>query len=89
MCNDSILSNSILKSCRLEVDTEYSEELDNLHNDYPLVSKKIEIKESMPSDFCRDIANKYNISVVEVKNILQNLGNKNNMECFYSNNLCR
>ena len=35
----------------LEVDLEYPEELHNLHNDYLFAPEKIEIKESMLSDY--------------------------------------
>ena len=35
------------EECILEVDYEYPKELHDLHNDYPLVAEKIEIKESM------------------------------------------
>ena len=37
------------KGCVLEVDLEYSKELQELHNDYPLATDKIEIKRGMLS----------------------------------------
>ena len=40
----------------LEVDLEYPDKLHKLHNDYPLVSEKLEISRSMLSKFCSDIA---------------------------------
>lgn len=67
MCSDLISSNSNLKSCRLEVDTKYSERLCNLHNDQPLVAEKIEISKSILSDYCRYIANNDKILVAKVK----------------------
>ena len=39
----SPISNSS-KGCVLEVDLEYSKELQELHNDYPLAPNKIEMK---------------------------------------------
>ena len=37
------------KGCVLEVDLEYSKELQELHNDYPLATDKIKIKTGMLS----------------------------------------
>ena len=43
-------SNS-LKGCILKVDLEYPKELHELHNDFPLVPDKIEIKREMLSSY--------------------------------------
>ena len=43
---------NIIKGWISKVVLEYSEELQNLLNDYPLVTEKIEIKESVLSNYC-------------------------------------
>ena len=60
----------------LEVDLEYPDELHELHNDYPLAPEKLAISSDMLSKFCKEIANKYEIKVADVKNLIPNLGNK-------------
>ena len=50
--------------------------LNDFQNDYLLAPGKIEIKESMLSDYFREIANKQNFSVGGVKELVPNLGNK-------------
>ena len=52
-----------LKGCVLEVDLEYSKELRELHNDYPLAPDKIEIKKEMLSKFQLKIADLYSASI--------------------------
>ena len=55
-----------LKGCVLEVDLEYSKELRELHNDYPLAPDKIEIKKEMLSKFQLKIADLYSPSIGNV-----------------------
>ena len=43
----------------LEPDVEYPDELQVLHNDYPLTSEKLEISRDMLSKFCNNIANEH------------------------------
>ena len=40
----------------LEVDLEYPQELNYIHNDYPLASEKINIPKEQVSDYCLKIA---------------------------------
>ena len=47
----------------LEVDLEYCKELHNIHSDYPLCPKKVEVKYEMLSNYCKDIADRYDIKV--------------------------
>ena len=47
----------------LEVDLEYSKELHDIHNDYPLTPEKIDIQKECLSDYCLKIANEHNITI--------------------------
>ena len=62
----------------LEVDLEYPEELHVLHNDYPLAPEKLAISYDMLSDYCRKIADEFEIKVGDVKKLIPNLGHKTN-----------
>ena len=62
-----------------EVDLEYTSELHDLHNDYPIAPKKLEISQDMLPKCCSDIANKYGIKIGGVNKFVPNLGNKKNM----------
>ena len=68
-----------------EVDLEYSDELHELHNDYPLVPEKIAVSSDMLSNYCKKIADKYEIKVGNVKKLIPNLGNKTNYVGHYRN----
>ena len=65
-------TNNSSKRCVLEVDIEYPKELKELHNDYPLVSEKIEMKKEMFSNYQLKIDNLYNILIVTVKKLVPN-----------------
>ena len=67
----------------LEVDLEYPDELYELHSDYPLVSEKLAIPYEMLSDYCKKVADKYEIKVGNVKKLIPNLGNKTNYVLHY------
>ena len=69
----------------LEVDHEYSDELHELHNDYPLAPEKLAISSDMLSKYCKTIADKYEIKVGDVKKLIPNLGNKTNYVVHYRN----
>ena len=59
----------------LEVNLECPDELHELHNDYSLAPEKLAV--SMLLANCKTIADKYDIKVGDVKNLIPNLGNKN------------
>ena len=52
----------------LEVDLEYPDELYVLHSDQPLAPEKLAIPYGMLSDYCKKIADKYEINFGDVKN---------------------
>ena len=73
------------KGLILEVDLEYPEELHNLHNDYPLGPEKVKVTENMLSEYCKNIAKKYNISTGLVNKLIPTLSNKEKYVLHYRN----
>ena len=71
------ISEKIPKAYNFEVDLEYPDELHVLHNDYPLAPEKLAIPYDMLSDYCKKIADEYDL--------VPNLGNKTNYLLYYRN----
>ena len=69
----------------LEVDFEHPDELHALHNDYPLAPEKLAITYDMLSDYCKKIADDYEIKLGDVRKLIPNLGNKTNYVLHYRN----
>ena len=69
----------------LKVDLKYPKELHVLHNDYPLVPEKFAISYDMLSDYCKKIADEYEIKVGDVIKLIPNLYNKTNCVLHYRN----
>ena len=67
------------------VDFEYPKELHDIHNDYPLAPEKINIQKEWLSDYCSEIANEQNITIVSVKKLVTNIKDKNNYLIHYRN----
>ena len=61
----------------LDLDLDYPDELNDLHNDYPLVGKKIKVKKEMLSDYQLQIIEHNNFFLGKNKKLFPNLGNKN------------
>ena len=69
----------------LEVNLEYPDELHELHNDYPLAPEKLAVSSDMLSNYCKKIADKYEIKVGDIKKIIPNLGNRTRYVLHYRN----
>ena len=73
------------KGIMLEVDLKYPKELHDLHNDYPLAAEKIKVTNDMLSEYCKNISDKYNISIGLVHKLIPTLSNKKNYVLHYRN----
>ena len=56
-----------------------------MHNDYPLAPEKLAIPYDMLSDYCKKLADKYEIKISDVKKLIPNLGNRANYVLHYRN----
>ena len=73
------------KGLILEVDLEYAIELHDLHNDYPVASEKLNVSNNMLSEYCKTIAEKYNISIGLVRKLIPMLKDKKEYVLNYQN----
>ena len=73
------------KGLILEVDLEYPNELHDIHNDYPLAPEKVKVTENMLSNYCKKIADKYNISAGLVHKLIPTLSKKEKYVLHYRN----
>ena len=69
----------------LEVDSEYPQELHDIHNDYPLAPEKITVPKEWVSDYCLKTANAHYVTTGTVKKLVPNLMNKNDYVIHYRN----
>ena len=67
----------------LKFDLEYSNELHELHNDFPLAPEKLAVSSDILSKYCKKIADE--IKVGDVKKLIPNLDNKTNYVVHYRN----
>ena len=56
-----------------------------MYNNYPLAPEKLAISDDMLSDYCKKIADEYEIKVGDVKKLIPNLVNKTNYVLHYRN----
>ena len=56
-----------------------------MHNDYPLVPEKLEIRHNMLSNYCSSVANKNDIKIGRVNKLVPNLDNKSKCVLHYRN----
>ena len=73
------------KGLILEVDLEYPQELHDLHNDYPLGPEKVKVAKDVLSDYCKKIADKFNISSGLVHKLIPTLNDKEKYILHYRN----
>ena len=71
------------KGLILEVDLEYPRELHALHNDYPVAPEKV--SKNMLSSYCKEIAEKYKISIGQVNKLIPTLKDKKEYVLHYRN----
>ena len=69
----------------LEVDLKYPDELNNLHNDYPLAPGKLEITYDMLSNYCKKNCTQIQHKSWWCKKIVLNLSKKTNYTVHYIN----
>jgi hypothetical protein len=58
----------------LEVDLEYPDEMHDLHNGYPLAPESKEISGNMLSDYAKNIAEKFKLTIGGVRKFITSLG---------------
>ena len=73
------------KGLILDVDLEYPQELHDLHNDYPVAPEKAKVSKNMLSRYCKEIAEKYKISIGRVNKLIPTLKDKKEYVLHYWN----
>ena len=74
-----------IKGMILEVDLEYPTELHNSHNDYCVAAEKLRMTKNMLSPYCKQILEKFNIMIGQVKKLIPTLADKQKYVLHYRN----
>ena len=86
---DKILSKTLLPDNKrgyiFEVNLEYPEELHNLYNDCPLAAEKMKVTKDMLLPYCKNIQEKYGISIGQVAKLIPTLDDRKNYLLHYRN----
>ena len=61
------------KGVIIEFDLEYPQRLHELHNDYPFLAEKMKVNKNMLSPYCKNIQQKYGISIGQVAKLIPTL----------------
>ena len=69
----------------LEVDLEYPEILHEMHNDYPLAAEKMKVTKDVLSPYCKNIQEKFGITIGQVAKLTPTLTENNNYVLHYRN----
>ena len=84
---DKILNKTLLpdseKGYMFEVHLEYHEELHSLYNYYPVAAEKMKVTKDMLSPYCKNIQEKYGISIGQVAKLIPTLADKKNYLLHY------
>jgi len=67
------------------VELVYPHELHDLHNDFLLAPEQVKVTENMLSEYCRQIKDKFNISIGQVHKLIPTLSNKQKYVLHYRN----
>ena len=81
----NLISENSLDGFILKADLKYSDELSELHNDYPLAPEKREICHNILSKYCSNIADKYDIKIGSDNKLVPDLTNKTKYVLHYKN----
>ena len=73
------------KGLILKVDLEYPTELHNSHNDYCVAAEKLCVTKNMLSPYCKQILEKFNITIGQVKKLIPTLADKQKYVLHYRN----
>ena len=73
------------KGMILEVDLEYPTKLHNGHNDYCVAAEKLCVTKNMLSPYCKQILEKFNITIGQVKKLIPTLADKQKYVLHYRN----